>query len=594
MDVIIVTNHLYGIGGGARTVECIAKGTKHLGHNVTIASLSNIPHNVRGWIEGFNIVRYEYEMEKNFDVLWNVNHFEYVKPLAKRNLAFIFFPNRRNNPPPGYELFAVSKYSAEHIEAAWSRLAEVLYLPVNRFKRLAKKRSIVNIARFANPNEFADKAQIPMIETFEALQKSGMHDWTLTFVGGLDPGEGVYLDHLMRRSSGLSVEFLVNAPQELLEKVVGEASIYWHMTGAGLKHVPGAQEHYGLTVLEAQTAGAVPIVHGTGGMLETITPWYDGILVSDPQGLYDMTKGLADDLSKWAMMSQRAQESSKAWLGNNFVKSLEEIYGEQDVSFTVEKKPHLVGGEDHSRVTIVIPVHDQSIYTENLLKQLKTLTNAKVIVVDNASEEDHSFVEKIGYTYIRREENDGFAPSIAAAFPFIETDLTLLLNNDTMILKEHEDWLDILIKEINDGALCAGPKLIYPDGRIQFAGFGFNAEREDLFYHVGYGQHDSPEYNSKKWTFALTGACLLTKTDVLIELWDKNFKWNYEDVAYCLQVNDVYGTKTVYQPASVLVHFDGVTKRKMDVAEDVGDSKNMFLSEYSDFLEDEFDMEFYE
>ena len=62
------------------------------------------------------------------------------------------------------------------------------------------------------------------------------------------------------------------------------ASIYWHATGFGTSEQmqPSKQEHFGMSIVEAMSAGAVPIAFDAGGPRETVDPGANGYLWSAP------------------------------------------------------------------------------------------------------------------------------------------------------------------------------------------------------------------------------------------------------------------------------------------------------------------------
>jgi len=294
---LIYTNHLYGLGGGARAVEHIARALNTC-TEVEIATETDVPAQVREWIPDLKIIPYQMGMEENYDILWNVDHFRYAQPLAKRNYAFIFFPHENNIPPKEFKLYAVSQYTALHISKQWNAVSEALYLPIEMQRMpVGKQKRILNVARFARPNQYADKAQRQMLQAFKGLCDSGC-DWEMVFIGSLDPGQGGFLDELMQSARGYPVRFLVNADQYTVDIYMNTAAIYWHLTGISMPSIPGSQEHYGLSTMEAQAMGTVPIVVKSGGHLETITNGHDGLLVSSVQELVEVTKLITQRMDK--------------------------------------------------------------------------------------------------------------------------------------------------------------------------------------------------------------------------------------------------------------------------------------------------------
>ena len=66
-----------------------------------------------------------------------------------------------------------------------------------------------------------------------------------------------------------------------------EAEIYWHGTGLGtdLEQEPEKAEHFGISLVEAMSAGCVVFAYGSGGPREIITDGVDGFLYSSTEDL---------------------------------------------------------------------------------------------------------------------------------------------------------------------------------------------------------------------------------------------------------------------------------------------------------------------
>ena len=87
------------------------------------------------------------------------------------------------------------------------------------------------------------------------------------------------------------------APGAELEALYGRASIYWHASGLGEdeERHPDRMEHFGITTVEAMSAGAVPVVIGKAGQIETVRHGIDGFHFQHVDGLVALTRQLVDD-----------------------------------------------------------------------------------------------------------------------------------------------------------------------------------------------------------------------------------------------------------------------------------------------------------
>jgi GT2 family glycosyltransferase len=138
----------------------------------------------------------------------------------------------------------------------------------------------------------------------------------------------------------------------------------------------------------------------------------------------------------------------------------------------------------------------------------------------------------------------------------------LFLDDDTEIITP--DWLERLLAYSQQPEIGAvGARLHFPDGRLQHAGVTvldgtpghpFYGERES---HSGYFYSSLVPRNYS----AVTGACLMTPTEVFHELggFDEDFAVNFNDIDYCLRVR-ASGRRIVCNPYARLIHYETATK----------------------------------
>jgi GT2 family glycosyltransferase/glycosyltransferase involved in cell wall biosynthesis len=556
MKTCITTSHLYGMGGGAKSVFWIARGLRKYGP-VTIFTRTVMPERVLAEMPTDMLYASWYPgCSAGYDIHVCVDHFRYDRPAAKRNIAYIFHPHRRNFPPDGYELWSVSAYTKAEIKSQWERDALVFYLPIESdFYAGHKLPRILHVSRFAAPTQYADKGHRQMIRAMRSLR---LEDWELIMAGSIDPQQGGYLSSLMAEASGANVRFAANLTRKDLLDLFASSSIYWHMTGVGMPDIPGAQEHLGITTIEAMASGCVPVVRGTGGQPEIVSQSVNGILVDTAEDLIKKTGVLTNSLSTWAMLQQQAVGSGRAWMeGPWFYKQFDRLLGGEDME--APKAPLPVMRYSPGDVDIIIPIHN----TITLSQCLDRLPEGpRVIVVDNGSDSpvEHPRIDE----YIRLDENLGFAGGNMAGFAKSDRPLVLALNDDCFA-PENPIWLQSMLLTISQKK-CAvvGAKLVYPDGRLQHAGTLFDFHRKDVGYHRLYGEPDDPNANLLRTVPAVTGACLLCKREFFDMRPDLYPGGNYEDAHLCLEAWRK-GYEVWYQPAARLVHLEAMTKRAMGI-----------------------------
>lgn len=219
---------------------------------------------------------------------------------------------------------------------------------------------------------------------------------------------------------------------------------------------------------------------------------------------------------------------------------------------------------DNPTVSVIIPVYGHVDMTLQCLASIAehgARLPFEVIVVDDASPDDTRRIarEVTGLRTVANPINVGFVKSCNAGAEASLGKYLVFLNNDTVV---HSGWLDLLVEtaEHDPAVGVVGAKLVYADGSLQEAG--------GIVWSDGngwnYGRNQDPnrfEYNWVREVDYCSGAALLVRADVFraIRGFDEQFApAYYEDTDLCFAVRE-RGLKVVYQPRSVVTHFEGRT-----------------------------------
>jgi GT2 family glycosyltransferase/SAM-dependent methyltransferase len=215
-------------------------------------------------------------------------------------------------------------------------------------------------------------------------------------------------------------------------------------------------------------------------------------------------------------------------------------------------------------VSIVIPVHDAVEHTAACLSAIRSTLGAvsfEVILADDASAGRTSeYLARVdGARVLGNTVRRGFVETVNDAVEETRGRFVVLLNNDT---EPQPGWLDRLYDTaVRDSSIgIVGPKLIFPDGRLQCAGGVVFADGSV----ANYGRYDSParpEFGYVREVDYVPGSCLFIRREILTRLGglDRAFRpAYYDDVDLAFAARSL-AYRVVYQPASVVVHAEGAS-----------------------------------
>jgi GT2 family glycosyltransferase/glycosyltransferase involved in cell wall biosynthesis len=247
--------------------------------------------------------------------------------------------------------------------------------------------------------------------------------------------------------------------------------------------------------------------------------------------------------------------------------------------------------EHGESIDIVIPSFRDAERVEVLVKSIRATVpedRVRIIVADDASGPEHVNALRAieGIELVEGTENRGFAANVNRALAVTRPDRdVVLLNSD---IEARPGWLACLqyaaSQEQDIGIV--GAQLVYPDGRIQFAGTMRNRGAPEWFDH-------RYRFKPEGWgpagqagaVLAVTGACMYVRREVLerVGLLDERYPMAYEDVDWCLRAWQS-GFRVLYFPAARLVHHESVT-RGTDVGERERTSQRLFWERWGAFFD---------
>lgn len=213
-------------------------------------------------------------------------------------------------------------------------------------------------------------------------------------------------------------------------------------------------------------------------------------------------------------------------------------------------------------VSIIIPVFNGWEMNYRCIKSIIENTQPisyEIILADDCSTDKTKDCTSIikNIVHVRNAKNLGFLGNCNNAALSAKGEYVLFLNNDIEVTPL---WLSSLVDLIeSDNRIgLVGPKLVYPDGRLQEAGgiiwddaSGWN-----------YGRNQDPtasEYNYVKEVDYISGACILLSKKLWQEIGGFDTVYApayYEDSDLSFTIRKL-GYKVMYQPLSQIIHYEG-------------------------------------
>ncbi len=220
-----------------------------------------------------------------------------------------------------------SEFTKRFIDRSFGVDAKVIYPPVDirSIKPADKEKLIISVGRFS-AHQLHPKKQEVLIEVFKELSKK-TKGWRLVLAGQAKKEDEKYLRQLKKTCRGFAIKIEENKPIEKLRNLYSHASIYWHATGFGEDETknPEKMEHFGISTVEAQAGGAVPVVIDKGGQKEIVEEGKNGLLWTTKAQLYDQTLRLIDSPDLIKKLSEASVRNSRRFDQEKFFHQYEEI-----------------------------------------------------------------------------------------------------------------------------------------------------------------------------------------------------------------------------------------------------------------------------
>jgi O-antigen biosynthesis protein len=248
---------------------------------------------------------------------------------------------------------------------------------------------------------------------------------------------------------------------------------------------------------------------------------------------------------------------------------------------------------DVPKVSILIPAYNEAKFTaECIASILASAPNVtyEVIIADDASPEASAqalaHIENV--IFIRQPINLGFLKNCNTSLRYCKGQYLFLLNNDAQLRAGALDSL-VAILDGDSGAAAAGPKLLYPNGRLQEAGCSVN--RNGISRMAGlFADPSNPAFSFNRDVHYCSGAALLIRrSEIGVSLFDELYTPAYcEDLDLCMTLLSK-GRRIVYCSDAEVVHHLSISTNRQSVRKRlqlVARNQQRLMNKWSTMLDD--------
>lgn len=332
MRAAIYNPYLDTLGGGERYTVAFAKVLFDANYQVDVFWKNE---NIRNKLQdrfGMNLVEINFVKDikrgDGYDVLFWVSDGSIPLLRARHNFIHFQFPFKDVNGKSlmnKMKLYRVEKiicnsyFTKSFIDKEYGVNSIVIYPPVNVEKIVPKRKEniILYVGRFSQLTQ--NKGQDVLINSFKKFHKE-YGGWRLILAGGVEVGSDNFLDKLEKSTKDLPVEMIKSPSFDEIVKLYGKAKIFWSAAGYGVneKKEPKRVEHFGITVVEAMSAGCVPVVFSAGGHKEIVADGENGFLWKKTRQLQKITKVLIENRKNMQDIFNNTLKSSRVYENERF------------------------------------------------------------------------------------------------------------------------------------------------------------------------------------------------------------------------------------------------------------------------------------
>ncbi len=237
--------------------------------------------------------------------------------------------NEKNKTISLRKVICNSAFTKSYIDKAYGINSNILYPPVQNISspNIKKENIILTVGRYQPYSHNSDFKKLSfMIQSFKKLSKKNK-GWSLRIIASIKPEHEKSFKENVEIYVNDSIEIIKNTDFDMVNDSYNRAKIYWHAAGFGenIEAHPERAEHFGMSTVEAMSAGCVPVVINLGGQKEIVTPAENGYLWNTQEELLTVTEDLISNPQSMKELSLNAKYISDKFSKKRFCSELDKI-----------------------------------------------------------------------------------------------------------------------------------------------------------------------------------------------------------------------------------------------------------------------------
>jgi glycosyltransferase involved in cell wall biosynthesis len=320
--------------GEKKTVFIPGTGEGKNCYRIVVTSDTFTPSDSSGYSEDSRILGTAVYNEGSSSVLKKL----LLKLIGYVPLFLVTYPKNLQFLESYHKIISISEYTAKWVKRLWGKESAILFPPVDTesfvsIENTAKEKIILSVGRFFP--EHHNKKQYELVMTFIKMLNDyplDMEGYRLYLAGGVaDRAEHrKYVENIRKISQGYPVKIIENISFDGLASLFKKASIFWHAAGLGEDEDshPEKFEHFGITTVEAMSAGCIPVVINKGGQKEIIKDGVDGFFFESLEELLKITIDIIRGKVDSGLIRRNAVINCQRFSNKRFEKDLLTIINE--------------------------------------------------------------------------------------------------------------------------------------------------------------------------------------------------------------------------------------------------------------------------